>query len=333
MLLGVDLFGNEIKCAQRTKPYGLPHSRCPVSLYRSDDTSYTALAKLKKSNRNITPKNLHFQEFISITPTFSSFYNIPDRKVSSNKKIHKTKPIIRVNNRPIRRLQKAVNYLMITSPRQTTYCKEMKRHINFKLNFITLTLSQKQFHTDEYIKSNMLDRFLKWIVYKGATGYVWKAETQKNGNIHFHITANKYIHWRDIRSYWNGLQERHGYTANYFNAHGSTDANSTDVHAIKNEQKALKYISKYIIKSDSTRRVVSGHSFGYSRNLANIKINLPTSDIDTRDIIDYLKSMHGVTKRFDYVTLLYHDLISLDKCPKGLADLINEATKKKERVR
>ena len=56
------------------------------------------------------------------------------------------------------------------------------------MKFITLTLSDVQAHTDDSIKEHMLQPFLYWLQRYYNCSYVWKAETQINGNIHFHIT-------------------------------------------------------------------------------------------------------------------------------------------------
>src|SRR5438552_841266 len=96
----------------------------------------------------------------------------------------------------VSKLRAALNWMMLFSEKKFVYNKEQKKGYHFKLNFITLTLSDIQFHPDRFIKRKMLDPFLKWLVrVHNCKNYVWKAETQDNGNIHFHITTNKFIHW------------------------------------------------------------------------------------------------------------------------------------------
>jgi len=77
-----------------------------------------------------------------------------------------------------------------------------KRHNNKKLfpTFVTLTLSSKQKHDDNFIKRNLLNHFILWLKTEhDVVHYFWRAEPQKNGNIHFHIICDRYIHWRSIR--------------------------------------------------------------------------------------------------------------------------------------
>ncbi len=90
------------------------------------------------------------------------------------------------------------------------------RKCTFKLNFITLDLCSDQVHTDQVIKSMLLHQFLiemqrKW----HASLYLWKAEKQKNGRIHFHVITDKFIPWNELRNVWNRIQQKLGYVTRY----------------------------------------------------------------------------------------------------------------------
>lgn len=222
----------------------------------------------------------------------------------------------RADNRSFNRLRDAMYFLMITSPFNKTYCKIEKKHFTFRLNFITLTLSEKQKHDDYFIKSNMLDPFLKWMKRKGAQNYVWRAETQANGNIHFHISSNTYIHYRSIRDKWNQLQSRYGYLDSYFDAHLHCDANSTDVHAVKNEGKAIRYVAKYMGKQQPDRRQIDGHAFGYSQALSHPKFVFSAHEDAYRVVGEFIKTRTLTTRTLDYIKLYYtHPLYDYWKCP------------------
>jgi hypothetical protein len=157
-----------------------------------------------------------------------------------------------------------------------------KNFVKYKLTFITLTLSASQKHDDKDITAKLLNSFLnamrrKWNVER----YVWKAEKQENGNIHYHILTDKFIYWREIRDVWNKLQESLGYVKRYsenmkeyfkdgfrmsdnpkdkrtrakqYKAYieglncGFTDPNSTDIHALYKVKNIPAYIAKYISK-------------------------------------------------------------------------------------
>lgn len=151
-----------------------------------------------------------------------------------------------------------------------------------KISMITLTLSSKQRHPDQYIKSKMLNQFLIEIrKYNKKFMFLWRAEKQENGNIHFHILCNIYIPYDLIRSKWNRIQEKEGYLQPYhdkfidcsFNDYLKImpvnkfsdiylrkkaylqnvkdkwkNPNSTDVHSLKKIKNVYAYVSKYMSK-------------------------------------------------------------------------------------
>jgi len=80
------------------------------------------------------------------------------------------------------------------------------------LKFVTLTLSSPQIHSDVEIKKKCLNQFLIEMREKyKMKHYVWKAEKQENGNLHFHIIIDVYINYQDIRYTWNRCQNSLGY--------------------------------------------------------------------------------------------------------------------------
>lgn len=98
--------------------------------------------------------------------------------------------------------------------------------------FVTLTLPCSQIHTDNTIKEVILHPFINWLkensneVYKhgqkkgqkkgfGVECFFWRAEPQKNTNIHFHVICDKYVPWECIREKWNQSLERLGYVSRY----------------------------------------------------------------------------------------------------------------------
>lgn len=156
------------------------------------------------------------------------------------------------------KLRSAFHWLMASSTIKKVYQKETKKWFSFKINFITLTLSSLQVHSDQFIKQHLLEPFLKWMSRKyGSNTYIWKAEVQSNGNIHFHITTNVFVHWKAIRLKWNRLQFNHGYFVNSKFENPIEEANSTDVHSVKNQGTIINYLVKYFSKSDSRKKTCS----------------------------------------------------------------------------
>ena len=167
-----------------------------------------------------------------------------------------------------RKIRKGVEWLLATSELKTGYSKKEGKKFSFRINFVTLTLSSKQIHCDKTIKRECLDKFIQACknTYKDLL-YIWRAEPQKNGNIHFHIVTNKYLPYEWIRNVWNKMQNKLGYVDRFAALNGHSDPNSTDVHSIKNIQNIAAYIAKYCTK-DNGYRVICGKVYGMSDRLS-----------------------------------------------------------------
>lgn len=126
------------------------------------------------------------------------------------------------------------------------------------LSFVTLTLSSKQVHDDTFIKNRMLNAFLVDIRRRFfVTSYFWRAEAQVNGNIHFHIVINRYIHKTHIRTIWNRIQKENGYLTEYISKKGHDKAPSTEIKAVYNCKNISGYLSKYCTKNLNAARLNS----------------------------------------------------------------------------
>ena len=126
-----------------------------------------------------------------------------------------------------------------------------------KFSFITLTVSDAKNITARQGYDLLLSHFLDWMTRTAAKKdptaktYVWKAELQKRGQLHYHITTPAWIHWREIRDKWNELQHKAGLLNAYAAEHGHFDPNSTDIHNTKSVRKADLYMIKELCKSIS----------------------------------------------------------------------------------
>lgn len=169
----------------------------------------------------------------------------------------------------ITRLKKAFYTLAAISEKKYFINGTTNKKIPYRLTFITLTLSAAQGqHTDKAIKHELLNHFL--IIAKrsfGVTHYIWKAETQKNNNIHFHIVTNKYIDHRQLRDTWNNIQSKLGYINLFNEKYNHINPNSTDIHSINEIKKLGSYVAKYISKNDIENRKINGKIWDCSRNL------------------------------------------------------------------
>lgn len=183
----------------------------------------------------------------------------------------------------LRKITKAIDYaLYLATPKKLPATLHGK-HFTFRLNFITLDLSSEQIHSDNEIKRLIFQPMLNCLRQKWKViNYIWRAEKQANGNIHFHVITDKFIPWLHLRNDWNKFQQNLGYVTRYrlnqleFHKSGFKfrpelsvnwpyqaqikafkqgmannwdSPNSTDVHSLKNVSNIKQYFVKYFTKS------------------------------------------------------------------------------------
>ena len=246
-----------------------------------------------------------------------------------------------------RKISRAIDYLIFNSrPKRLPNTLHGKGY-QFRLNFITLTLSSEQIHSDQEIKHHLLNQFLielpkKWNV----RSYIWRAEKQKNGNIHFHIITDKFIPWLELRNSWNRIQQKLGYVTRYrsnrlkfysagfkmINEGGRTRSrnvqlraykyglrtgwqspNSTDVHAIKKINNIRAYFIKYLTKSDADHDL-AGRLWGCSTNLTHLAGGITLLDSSVQEDLEKIAAAAETTSyHSDYYHVYYIDFKDLQR--------------------
>lgn len=245
----------------------------------------------------------------------------------------------KVSDQAARKIQKAIRYLLFFANDKKAYSHTNGLMFKFKICFVTLTLSSTQVHSDNEIKSKLLNQFFvearqKW----GVSKYVWRAEKQNNGNVHFHILTDRFIPWSELRDVWNRIQNKLGYVDRYKDnqqlffkngfklrmdllqkwpekeqhrayVQGSKKSwnspNSTDVHSLQHVHKVAEYLTKYMQKESQTKGLI-GRLWGCSSTLSDIKG--AQTDIDSK-IADELNKLRSIYKPFevrkDYFSILF----------------------------
>lgn len=178
-----------------------------------------------------------------------------------------------------KKLNRAITYMCHLSKPQKIKGVRYAGTMDFKISFVTLTLSSTQLHDDNTIKKTCLLPFIDYCrkVYK-AERFIWKAERQKNGNLHFHLLFDKFIPYQVIKEKWNKYQNKLNYIDNYF-ANSYTglhfpslgaaykSINSTDVHSVRKISDLHRYLCKYFLKSSNSirQRIKRNKSFGIKK--------------------------------------------------------------------
>lgn len=184
-----------------------------------------------------------------------------------------------------------------------------------KIVFLTLTLPCKQNHTDKEIKRECLNRFLIDICKNcDIKVWMWVAELQKNGNIHFHLLIDNYIPFVAISGVgdilyansrakciiyarqskmsgikvvnyaqllWNKHLNRLGYIDDFEKVYKHRQPPTTKVELVKNENYMRSYLTKYITKEQKANitgsRIIEGRLWGCSDSLKLFEnVTLPT---------------------------------------------------------
>ena len=166
----------------------------------------------------------------------------------------------------VRRIRQAVDILLQVSPLKTVWNPITQALCTFKLTFVTLTISARKLiaHREAYRLG--LGPFLDWLRRKGCRHYIWKAELQDRGQIHYHVTTDIFIPYYDLRNEWNRLQGLAGWLDEFRAAFRHSNPNSTDIHAVHRVQRLDLYLSKYVAKSVGSGKI-DGKVWGCDRGL------------------------------------------------------------------
>jgi hypothetical protein len=250
-----------------------------------------------------------------------------------------------ISKKANKRIRNAIDWLIaITKEKETLNVKTNTTYF-WRVNFITLTLCSKQAHSDKEIKDILLNQFLTELRQKyGLKNYVWRAESQSNGNIHFHIVTDIFIPWRVLRTTWNRIQNKLGYVDAFEKKYGHNDPNSTDVHSVQKIRNLSAYLSKYcgknaqgitVLCTQATEkaptfapflnkshyppkadtkyfRQIHGNLWGLSQQLSKFKAAQDVQDSEIEQEIEYVhKTYPEVVKYFDFARVF---MLNYNQC-------------------
>lgn len=189
----------------------------------------------------------------------------------------------KVSKAAAKKISRAIDYLIYTAKGSVIPTGFKGAGLKFKICFVTLTLPSKQVHSDKDIIQNILHPLLDYLrKHYHVTNYIWRAEKQKNENLHFHLLCDKFIPYFELRILWNRYLQNLGYVRfykqNQMQWHKSgfvvrkkllktwseeaqlaaytkglkedwNNPNTTDIHCTKRIKNLKKYLCKYLTKS------------------------------------------------------------------------------------
>lgn len=177
-----------------------------------------------------------------------------------------------LTNGAIKRMSKAINLFVESSVTRKVYSKMYDKKINHRLSFITLTIPAHEKVELRTAQKTLLEPLLKHLrQVHGMNSYVWKAEIQKRGQLHYHIISDVYIPHYELKNKWNQLITKQGFNNEYIAENGHNNANSTDIHSVKNIKNLANYLLKYFTKKEQNEVQMKGKLWDCSLNLKTAK--------------------------------------------------------------
>lgn len=135
---------------------------------------------------------------------------------------------------------------------------------------ITLTLCAEQTESDNVIKRRYLNVWLQNLerVHKGIN-WLWVAESQKNGNVHFHVVVDRWVSFEWVRRSWNRVLSNGDYIDRFFAKFGNRNPPSVNVKGQKAMGNPAAYITKYLT-GEKFVRPLEGRKWGCCDRLREI---------------------------------------------------------------
>ena len=158
----------------------------------------------------------------------------------------------------------------IEGHRTLTWLKTGKKpDLKHFISFWTLTLPSKQTHTDVELKAILQDFITNCQkTYNLLHTYIWFAEKQKNGNLHFHVIGDGYFAKKELQVLWNKYMDKHGYIVPFKAKYGHSNPPSTRVDSLKTG--IARYLAKEGVKQIQ-KEGVQGALWKPSQNLSKRK--------------------------------------------------------------
>lgn len=207
-----------------------------------------------------------------------------------------------------KRIEKAVSLLLQKSKEHKIFNPITEKEEMFRINFITLTVhdTSKNYTASETYKM-LLKPFLQWLTKtQKVTDYIWKAELQKRGQIHYHITTNKWIHYQLIKDKWNNLMRQNNMLIEYFKKFKTYNPNSTDVHKVYKIKNIEAYLCKYLSKKESDKNNTKGKVWDCSNSLKGKKYFTAIFDEATElKLREYIKHHNCKGWSNDYCDIIF----------------------------
>lgn len=175
--------------------------------------------------------------------------SLNNKRKWENKYLYKQAYSGKVTQGVRKRLTKAINLMLMTVKPKYIFNDIGNYWQYHKLSFITLKITAARNISVHEAYESCFCYFLDWFTRTATKNprplYTWKAELQKDGQVHYHITTPEWINCQALRRKWNEILRKAGFLEDYVKEHGHYNANATDIHQVND----VKNLSAYMIKA------------------------------------------------------------------------------------
>lgn len=154
------------------------------------------------------------------------------------------------------------------------------------LSMLTVSLPFKQFHTDKELNRLLLMPLLEDLKrLHDVKNYYWKAESQENGNIHWHILIDCYIDKEEVNQLCYKYFNKFGYMDKYFEKTNNTEYTGARIEGLEYISNIAAYVSKYVTKDEKYRKMEC-RCYGMSNVLKDIPRKIFYWTREMSDLVD-----------------------------------------------
>lgn len=263
--------------------------------------------------RLIEPQHMVLPQVLQVRGNYGLVYTdqsyLPRRKssVSLIENIGSAKTYSgKITSSSAKRIRKTVSCFIQKSKKRTIFNTVTNKSQVFQVSFLTLTIPDLTTNNNSFYYKRLLKPFLRILKERyQLKEYIWKAELQKRGSIHYHLTLNEFIPITSIKNEWNKLLQKENLMSSYIRDFNNVSPNSVDIHSVKDVENIEAYLCKYISKIETGKQALIGKVWGCSESLQGIKYFSETVvyELESR-IMKLVDSGKVVLKHFDNFKIL-----------------------------
>ncbi|WP_143592008.1 rolling circle replication-associated protein [Tenacibaculum holothuriorum] len=212
-----------------------------------------------KKMTNIEEIPVKFDDVSEYVKSCKHFYDL--HKDKSAKQNIQLKEFGTMSKAQIKNARKCIENMVATV--LMNYDKNISYKEQSYLSFLTLTLPVKQRHTDKVFRKLLIRLIENLTKTYEVKHYVWRAEPQENGNIHFHVLLDRFVDKDKVNTLWCKQLNKLGYV-DFYKQRKNTDKEppAANILSLKKVKNTVNYLLKYMTKPEKDKRPIMGQIWG-----------------------------------------------------------------------